>query len=379
MIERSTFALLLTVALLAGVGFGFHLLEPAQSAEDDPNQLINETVNEHPDAIDGTLQTVVRHNDTVVDRRTYEMTDRPETDERRVHIEGSDGNATIVENETVSWLYDEADEEVQRVDTDELSIVVPAIEFDTYADAAETFTVEHHGTTEVLDRETHELRLTPPEAEASAALELIVGETEYEIAAATIDGPLVVTEHRLWIDAEYAHPLKERTTITGADDESVVLIREFEHVEFEAVPDDSVFEFDPPADAEVSEPPTWDEYDSLTAAGEAVPYAVPDPTLPDDYTFREASVRPTEESAALSVRYADEDEWMSVTVEPERRFDPVGVSVDIDGREGTVLETHGGTAVHWECGEFLYIVGGSASVDEQIAVAESIDCAPPED
>jgi len=375
MIERSTFALLLAVALLAGVGFGFHLLEPAQSAKDDPNQLINETVHEHPDAIDGTLHTVVRHNETVVDRRTYEVTDRPEADERRVHVESSDGNTTIVENETVSWLYDEADEEVQRVDTDELSIVVPAIEFNTYADAAETFTMEHHGTTEVLDREAHQIHLTPPDAKASAALELIVGEEEYEIAATTIDGPLVVTEHQLWIDAEHAHPLKERTTITGADDESVVLLREFERVEFEVEPDDSVFEFDPPTDAEVNEPATWEDYDTIEAAGEAVPYAVPEPTLPDDYTFQGASVRPTEESAALSVRYADGDEFISISVEPEQTFDLVGVSVDIDGQEGTVVETHGGTAVYWVCDDRLYSVGGSASTDEQIDVAESIGCA----
>lgn len=377
MLDRSGYALLILVVFALAFGSGAELLRVGPADDQPaPEAVVEETVTEYPSSVEGRLYMVIERNETEIERRNYDLIDRPGRAERRVTIVDDDGNeTTIVENETDIWSYDEETGEILHVDRDEQRIVVPALEFDGYEHLVDEFDATYIGTERVSGREAHVIEFTPPRGEEdSVSLDLVIGETELQLARATIDGPLVVSEYRIWVDTEHAHPLKERTTLSGPEGESITLTNRYDHVAFETDPDEDTFEFDPPSDAEVREPPSFEEYESVEAAADVVPYPIPDPDPPDGYEIRTVSVRPTEDDVAVFVVYSDGTDSLTVSVTPQHGSDPVGVRVDLDGRVGTVVETHGGTAVVWECNDRAYRVAGTGPTEERIAVAKAIEC-----
>lgn len=378
MFERwSTVALLAAAGLLfvhaGGAGVGPAVFGPAEP-DPAPETLLSETTGEHPTALEGRFSTVIERNGTELERTTYDVVDRPGRDELRVRITDDDGSRmTIVINETTAWRYDADDGEVLVLDRDQQDIIVPSLEYEHYPDLAEDFEAEYAGSDRIAGHDTHVVALSPETTGAS--LDVLVGQREYRLVEATVDDPLVVSEHRVWVDTEHTHPLKERTTMTGPDGETVTLTNRYERVTFDVDLDEEAFEFEPPDDAEIRQPATFEEYETVEAAAEVVPFSIPQPELPAGYERQRVSVADREDSTLLSVAYADGEERTTVTVaETDHSAEPRGVSVDIDGREGMVVDTRSGTMVQWSCSERIYRIGGSEPAETQLDVAASIDC-----
>lgn len=382
MLDRHQFTVFAIAAVLVALGGTALPVTDQNPPEDpDPNQLVTELSAEGPSSFEGRLNTTVAENGTVVERTIYDVVDGPNETERRVAITTDDGRKiTLVRNESTAWSYEESADTFSRHDVSDGSpgFIVPALRQDYYEDLTERFDPNYAGTERVGGREAYVLVFTDPKAEdGTASIDLFVGDQQYRLAERRFDEPLVLSEYRLWIDREHAHPLKERTTLTGPGGDSVVFTNRYEWIEFETDPDAETFVFDPPPEAERE---AWtpdietETYESIESADAAVSYVVPNPTAPAGYTLEEIRVTRLSSGERISIRYENGDGRFVVSVWPDLDQPMQGTSVDVDGQRGVVTDRNGEASIHWECTDRRYMIRGPQSVEKLLPVAESIDC-----
>jgi len=388
MLDRSTVVALLTVGIAlvvaSGAGFAPGWDAPADQKQ-DPEELVTSMLTNEPDSVEGEFYEVVRQNDSALDRTVYNVTMRPPSDRQRVRIVRPDeGNLTLVQNETTAWIYDASENEILRNDIgpSERGVIVPALKYEYYGDLLEEFNVTYAGTEQVAGRETHVVVFSDPTNERStASVDLVVGDNQYQLAETTLKKPLVLGEHRLWIDTEHDYPIKRQTTLLGQDGESVTYTSRYHRIDFEPDNDTDTFQFDPPDSAETRVAPEVqsEEYASIEAAQSAVQYAVPDPVVPDGYELQTVRVSRINETTRVVLRYSDGTERLGVRVWPGFDHDIPGMRVTVGNRQGqgTLTRGQGKTTLYWECNGRTYAVStdsGTLSVEAQLAVAESIEC-----
>lgn len=360
------------VALVAASGLGVDPVLSPSEPEHDPTELVSEMTTTDPPSIEGTLHSVVERNGTELRRSTFEVVERPPSDERQVTITDSeDTRFTIVDTPTTLLTYNEDTHELTEMDPDEDGIIVPALEFDHYSDVVDEFEVRYVGTDRVADRDAHVVVFTA-DGETDASLTLLVGGSEYQLAEASVGDRLGLDEHRLWIDVEHAHPLMEQSTLVGPDGQEVTVTDRYEHIRFDTVTD--AIEFDVPADAWTSEPTKTAAYDSIEEAAATVSISPPEPEIPDGYEFENALVWTTEDEERLTLRYTDGDDFLSVASLPPSEPPSTGASIDIDGNDGYLYESLTGAAVRLECSDRVYRITGTPAAEVQLSVAESLTC-----
>ena len=301
------------------------------------------------------IQTVTMDDGTETVTTTQEVWERGSDQYRADIVEADDPEPidVIVSDGSTIWMYDEDDNEAVQMElgfdqADEEALNDGFVEaFRTDTDAS----VE--GTETVADRDVYVLELT---GDGDDAL--------YESST-------------LWIDQETDYPVKQE--ITPAVGESVTMTTAFEEVTFDEEIDDEVFAFEPPADAEIRE---FDDlmpqqYADVDAADADVPFDVPRPDVPDEYTLESVLAGENMVGWSATLQYTDDTgSFLTVGIADEPQdpvFEPDSDPVEIDNVDATIREaTEMRTIVEWEDDGLTYTVAGELSADELIEIAESI-------
>ena len=197
-------------------------------------------------------------NRTVSERVQVEK--RPYVDERSEVLEASDpalvGNL-YVSNATRNWDYDPDAGVARYFEPDEPfdSEAVRADRAETAAELRERYDLEYRGTDRIAGREAHVLAVEAKSETVERGVSFLVGDTEFVVPLETSDanGDLEIVEQRLWIDAEYEYPLKERVVYETNTGERGELVMEYESIAFNVGLADERFAFEPPENATVEE------------------------------------------------------------------------------------------------------------------------------
>lgn len=385
--DRSRILALLTVGLTLAVASGVGFVPVGEQRADrvhDPEQMVTDMLTESPDSVEGELYEVVSQNDSVLDRAVHNVTVRPPSGKKRIESRHpGENNLTLVQNETTAWLYNHSNNEVHRHDLGQAENAtgwtIPALRYGHYSDLLETFDVTYEGTEQVAGREAHVVVFTDPSGQqGTASIDLTVGDTEYQLAAATLEKPVIVSEHRLWIDTAHDYPLKRQTTVVGQNNASIVRTLRYDWIDFEPDESEDTFQFEPPDSGAKHSTLEIDtrEYSSVRGAQSAVPYPVPEPTVPDAYELQTVHVSRFDGSVRIHLRYNDGSNNLSVSVFPAVT-DVRGLTVTIGDREGTLSRGQGRTNLYWECADRTYSVHADSetlATERQFRVAESIEC-----
>jgi len=224
--------------------------------------------------------------------------------------------------------------------------------------AIEGYEVTYLGTDSLADRTAHGFQLN---AVSDAALEV---------------------NRTLWLDSEYYYPLRvEQTVSLGDDDESVHVATYMEDVTFDPEFGDDAFAWEPPADATVEtlsfDPQSYDSRDELVAAA---PLPVPEPDVPEGYSFASGQVVDGN-FTQVSAEYRHAETSGSLTVSAVQvgngsggGFD-AGESVTVAGQDGQYVVTERTSMVSWRCGDVQYnVMATDLGREELLAVAESVGC-----
>ncbi len=301
------------------------------------------------------IQTITMDDGTETVTTTQEVWERGPDQYRADIVEADDPEPidVIVSDGSTMWMYDEDDNEAVRMELGFDQADQEALN-DGFVEAFTNDTdVTIEGTDTVADRDVYVLELT---GDGDDAL--------YESAT-------------LWIDQETDYPVKQEITPTVG--ESVTTTTAFEEVAFDEEIDDEVFAFEPPEDAEIRE---FDElmpqqYTDVDAADADVPFDVPRPDVPAEYTLESVLAGENMVGWSATLQYTDEtDSFLTVGVADEAQdpvFEPDSDPVEIDDVDATIREaTETRTIIEWEDDGLSYTVSGELTADELIDVAESI-------
>ena len=270
MSSRRWVAVLGVVALIVLGGGCVALNSPsngsAENAENSDHEPDPEAVFEgafvHSDDLEdvrGEVRTEVRGgNETVTERLA--VAERPYVDYRDEVLDASNPDRVgdiYVSNATTTWWYYPDREVAEYFEADEPfdSEEVRSFRADEADRQADLYEFEYRGTERVADREAHVLDVELKDEAVTEGLSVLVGDTEYVYALETIDpsDELTVVEQRIWIDAEFEYPLKERLVFEGPDGDRHVMIEEYETISFNVGLDDETFAFEPPKNTTVEE------------------------------------------------------------------------------------------------------------------------------
>jgi outer membrane lipoprotein-sorting protein len=334
---------------------------------------------------------------------------RPETGERRVETRrgSSYGADLVVSNGTTMWSYDGSANEVRRTDDARLN----GGAFARRGDQIERLFARLEGTATspgdtgdagpgvVSFPGTAMTRpgpapAVPPDAADGYGVELVGaervdGRTAYVLrveAEAGTNGTFGNYSRTMWIDADRYFPLKQRTAFTNADGDRVTFTTTYTNVTFDPDFEPGTFEFEPPANATVTDsgidgPET---YDSRAALAANTTDPVPDPTVPPDFTLDTARRFDSANVSSVGLVYANETAQLSVSrvtldgrdlgnLTAANRSRTTAVTVD--GRNGSYSRMGPYASVVVACGESRLSVSGSAvSKSLLTTVAASVDC-----
>lgn len=216
--------------------------------------------------------------------------------------------------------------------------------------------------------------------------ETIDGETAYRLAIHpetryNVSGSYNVT---LWVDTETNLPVQ--TYIHSASDQySYEVTQRYRNVTVnETIPDER-FSIDVPDDAERPEDtgPEFYSYDSESELRSNTTQSVPDPAVPDSYSFDSGYVTAGEDADSVTLTYTTEgNESLTVSKRTSSGHDYSDAeaydAVSVGNRTGYYNEVdYGGSSISvlvFECDSDRYTVYGSLSERETIDVAESVDC-----
>lgn len=224
------------------------------------------------------------------------------------------------------------------------------------SDDIEGYEVEYLGTDTISGRTAHGFRMTP------------ASEAAFDV------------KQTVWLDAEYYFPLKtnQTTTFNGS---TYHTHSHLENVTFNADLPPDAFSFDPPDNATVDTFNVSSEtYDSLDAARADADLSVPEPELPEEYTFEQAQ-RLTGNFTQLSLQYTNEAGARVVVSKVEsstNRSDgvlDVGENVTVAGHDGTYVATSQSSFVTFSCGDVQYsVVASDLDRAALLDVAASVAC-----
>ncbi|SDJ85704.1 DUF4367 domain-containing protein [Natronorubrum texcoconense] len=361
--------LLVTAGCLGAVGSGDDDTSVDDDVEEDlPDEELPDEELPDADALleaaleaESNVETVQGIQTTTMDDGTETVTTTQEVWERgpdqyRADIVEADEPEpidVIVSDGSTVWMYDADDNEAVRMEF-EFDLEDQEALNDGFVEAFTTGTnASVEGTDIVADRDVYVLELT---GDGDDAL--------YESAT-------------LWIDQETDYPVKQE--ITPAVGESVTTTVAFDEVAFDEDIDDEVFAFEPPADAEIRnlEELTPQQYTDVDAADADVPFDLPRPDVPAEYTLESVLAGENMVGWSATLQYADEaGSFLTVGVADEAQdpvFEPDSDPVEIGDVDATIREaTETRTIIEWEDDGLSYTVSGELTADELIDVAESI-------
>lgn len=383
--SRAPALLIVSLTLVVASGLGFVPLgEQRADRVDDPEQLVTDMLTEQPASVEGELYEVVSQNGSTLDRAVHTVTLRPPSGQKRVRtVDPGETNLTLVQNETTAWIYNHSSNEVRQHNFGQIENstgwTIPELMYGHYSELLETFDVMYAGTEQVAGREAHVVVFTDPsEQQGTASIELTVGDEKHQLAEATLEKPVIVSEHRLWIDTEHDYPVKRQTRFVGQNNFSIVRTLRYDWIDFEPDESEDTFQFEPPDSG--TERSTLDivttEYSSVRRAQSVVPYSVPEPTVPEAYELQTVQVSRFNGSVRTYLTYSDGSRNLSVVVFPAVT-DVRGVNVTFGDREGTLSRGLGRTNLYWVCAGRTYSVhadSGTLATERQLRVAESIEC-----
>lgn len=351
-------ALLLVTAGCLGATGGETDDEPADIEDlPDADDLLEATLESQSavETVQGTQTVTIEDGEETV-TTTQEVWQRApdqyraeiiETDEpEQFDVTVTDGNTT--------WMYDETENVAVRAtfefdDADQEAFEQGVLEM--FSQGMEPSVT---GTETVADREAYVLELTPVGEDAT-----------YESAT-------------VWVDRETSYPLRQETTMAIGDEEMTTFVG-FEEVTIDEPIEDEIFEFEPPEDAEIRDADdfTFEQYGSVAEAEDAVPFELPEPTVPGGYALETVVVSENLAGWGATLQYADDQgSLLTVTVAEETQepvVEPDSEPVDVDGVDATIRSiTADERAIEWEADGLSYTVSGDLEDDELLAVAESI-------
>lgn len=182
-----------------------------------------------------------------------------------------------------------------------------------------------------------------------------------------------------WLDAETYFPVTIEQSY-ALENRTVSVRTHFENVTLNPAIPDERFAFDPPANATVEtvDLPETETFDSLETMRESVDASVPDPAVPDGYSFEQGRlVDPGTEAGrntTVTLRYSNGTD--SLTVSKIEATFPMsgGENVTVGDREGRLRSYGDATSVTWRCDGWTYSVSGTLDRAEILAVADSVAC-----
>ncbi|SEH11586.1 Outer membrane lipoprotein-sorting protein [Natronorubrum sediminis] len=233
----------------------------SQESEDPAPEDVFEGAFVHSDDledVEGIVTTTVTDGNETIEERE-DRAERPYVEQRSETLESTDDDRegeVYVSNESMSWWYDSDAQAATYFESDE-----PFDTDEVRADRAEMadeqrdlYDLEYQGTETIADREAHVLDVEAKDEAVEAGLSILVGDTEYVYALETVDpdDELDVVEQTIWIDTEYAFPLKEHLVVDDPDGDRHELTERYETVSFNQDLGDETFDFEPPANTTVT-------------------------------------------------------------------------------------------------------------------------------
>lgn len=398
----------------------FQFEMPEDAALVSPTLGLNATEQLHEiDGISATLTTRITGFDfngsSVANGGGYRMTQRiaiqPGTGKRRATVvntstpNSSIGADLVVSNGTVTWTYNRAENNV------------------TVIDSPLTASIEQEG--ERIERLFARLDLTRPSPDTAmrslpdlgvAPISSTVGASGFASSEPTstgdsdeqygvqfdgvdqVDGrpayilsidplgsdaaPSILKNYSrtMWIDAETFLPLNQRTTFVS-DGDRVTSATTYSNITINPGLNASHFEFEPPANATVIDQDIslGNTHSTRSAVVTNSSLPVPDPSLPDGFTFDSGRTSTTEYAESVILTYTNTTSRLTVDIyefnETNGSFNTTGEPVQIGDHNGTVARTGMYRSVSWSCEGLEYGVSGSAiSKTTLVDIAESIDC-----
>lgn len=326
-------------------------------------------------------------NDTAVG--TSEIVIRPGTSERYERTLSNGSTRSVrVSNESVTWDYNLSSQTVvrsfstttrrqeqhrqvrrvvARINNDEKSLtpvfplipLTPGVGSDA-SDLNISTTVGYEGTQTISDREAHVITLGT------------VNDTQTERT----------WEWTYYLDTQQFVLLRTEFSLTTAD-EQVEASQRLRNVTFNPGLPDGLFEFTPPADAEVvrnvGSNIERQRYESREELGAAADIEVPDPDVPATLKFDEGrrEFRVNTGTEEVTLRYTSD--LAALTVSRQNfTFDrePVGAqqAVEINNKSGIFTPLVGENMVQWQCSNTSQTVRGPLSKQQLVSIAASIEC-----
>lgn len=342
---------LLTVGLVALLALSGCLGTGPLSEEQE--QHVADEFEERFSDIDGFTATVHTEmsGENASSETRAEVWQRPGTGESRQEVLAPDERAgdVTVTNESTSIYYDESENSYTKMDLSGLQSVDQSDLGSQLRNLLDRFDVIYDGTATVEGQETHEVTLVP-------ANESGIGSD---------------IEMTMWVDADNWFPVKQRLTSDEGGFESTT---RYENVTVNPGIDDERFTFEPPADA--TERDTGiDSYDSRADLAGATNATLPDPDLPEGFTFEGGTATSFNDTDSVSLRYASGDETLSISVTGGASDSQEGdQTVEVGNRTGHYSEMNDYGHLIWTCEDSTYSVAGEAGKETLVDVGASIEC-----
>ena len=370
-------------AAIMGVPFVTDAPEAGPADHPEPENLIEaglEAIHSKPIAAvrtDTVERTGERERQTVLvkedppDRSVIELVDSTHAVTR---------DKTVI-NRSVRWDYDEDENRVITSETDGYWLSDTQTFGTNFVEVRDAYEASYAGTETVEGHDTHVVELTPPdETAAELSLDVRAGDRDYRLPLFEAeDETWYLAQETWWIDTETNYPVQQRIEWVDDDGDPVATTtRTYVDLTIGVDHEEDVFEFEPPADAEVVEPnfPDTEEFDSREAAEAAVPYDVPEPTVPDGYSLERISVGTLGDSTTVMLTYFSGRDSLNVYTTDGRMLvdeDDI-VNTGLGDVDGDLYITGNTPALVWECGDLSHRVTGSLDGDELVEVADSVGC-----
>jgi len=301
--------------------------------------------------------TATRSQTTSMGNRTVSMTTdmwvRLSTGEYRTEVvapEERAGNVVVSGTDTV-WVYDDERNEVSTYNRSAYGTANASASVVT--GFATHYDVTDYERATLDGRETYRVTLVPEKD----------------------TGTTVETTVTAWLDRETYFPVTVEQSYE-LENKSFSTHTHYENVTLNATIPDERFTFEPPANATVEsvDLPDTRSFDSLESMRESVDLSVPDPEVPEDFSFQQGTVVESNHTT-VSLTYENETSRVGVS--------KMGGDLALDGGENVTVGDHDGhlhsygetTMVTWTCEGWTYSVSGTIDRTELLDIAHSIECA----
>jgi len=381
--ERLQFVAILSLSgllLLVSVGFA------GGPADDNPapERLVREAVESTSNESIQGVRTEVFQRDDQFEMVRVSVAEQPPEQSRIEVIEAIDtddpvSDLTIVNGSTM-WQYYQDEKRAVRMEADDrLRSGMQPFRMSTN-ELLDEYEAEYVGTESIENRQTHVVELAPPADNAvELSLDVSAGDTDYDLQIQEAEREQwFVSRETWWIDTDTRYPIKQQ--IEWTDEEGAVIattVRQYTNLTVGADISDDRFGFEPPNDVEVNEPtlPETETYTSRDDAASAVPFEIPDPTVPNGYDLHEATVQLLDGNRSVMLTYLDDSDRITFHVsERSIRGDERTVETDVGEISGTLVAVDGRSSLTWDCGSLSYRVSGLSHVDSLTDIAESVGC-----